>query len=185
MNYRYLFLIASSVFIIFFGCAPKHEQVEINVSKSFKETIEKAAPAEEYCFYAFKESYPKSIKEMAKAKLFVCGEVKTQADLEVVMASLEDFDTPLFKSICLYYINPNVISGLATISEDIEITLKDNEVMRISREKSSYGKDTSIETLVKECFEEMQKDNKNVLLMRRNIKSDVLNQMVEIVFKQQ
>ena len=69
--------------------------------------------------------------------------------------------------------------------EDIEITLNDNKVMKIPREKSSYGKDTSIDTLLKECVEEMEKDNKSVLLMSRDIKNDVLNQMVEIVFKEQ
>lgn len=55
--------------------------------------------------------------------------------------------------------------------------------MKIPRGKSIYGKDTSIKTLIKECFEEMQKDNKSVLLMSRNVKSDVLNEMIEIVFK--
>lgn len=183
MNYRNLFLIVCLVFFSLFGCTPKHEQVEINVSKSFKEAIEEAVSAKEYCFYGLKESYPKSIEEMTKAKLFVCGKVKTRIDLKVLMASLDYLDTPLFKSICRYYINPNILSGLVAMSEDISITLKSGEVIEISCEKSIYGKDTSIETLIKECFEEMQKDNKSVLLMSRNVKSDVLNEMVEIVFK--
>ena len=33
--------------------------------------------------------------------------------------------------------------------------------------------------------EEMQKDTKNVLLMSRDIKNDTLDQMMEIVFKEQ
>lgn len=97
-------LIVLMVAVFSLSCGLKLEQVEINVSKSIKEAIEEAAPVGEYCFYALKESYPENVAEMNKAKLFVCGEVKTDAGLEVVFASLDDSDTMLFKSIYKYYI---------------------------------------------------------------------------------
>jgi len=183
MKDRIFFWITCLVFVISFSCGQKHEKVEINVSNSIKEAIEDAAPAKEYCFYALKESFPKNIEEMNKAKFFVCGEVEIQADLKVMMASLDDLSSPLFKSIHLYLINPNILSGQLAMSEDVSITLKNGEIMKIPRKKSICGRETSIDTLVRKCSEEMKKNSKSVLLIGKSIDSKVLDQMVEIIFK--
>lgn len=50
--------------------------------------------------------------------------------------------------------------------------------MQFPREKSIYGKETSVKTLIQECFEEMQKNNKSVLLMKRNVGS---KRLIEIL----
>lgn len=71
------------------------------------------------------------------------------------------------------------------MSDIISVTLKSGEVVEILRYNLINGSDNSMENLVNECVEEMQKDTNNVLLMSRDIKNDILNQMVEIVFKEQ
>ncbi len=176
-----LFII--SILVISFSSGQEHKKVEINVSNSFKKTIEEAAPAEEYCFYALKESYPKSIEEMNKTKLFVCGEIKAQADVVVMMASLDDYNSPLFNSIHRYLINPNILSGKMVTSENVTITPKSGKSIKFPLERAVYGKDTSIDTLIKQCSVEMQKINNSVLLIGRNVDSEVLSLMVEIIFK--
>lgn len=182
MNYRHSFWIICVVFIISFGYGQNFEKVEINVFNSVKEAIEEAAPAGEYCFFALKESFPKNIEDMKQAKLFVCGEIGNQVDLKVIMASLGDHNSLLFKSIHEFFINPNLISGALAMTEDVSITLASGKVMKIPREKSVHGKDNSIDTLVSNCLEEMRKNNNSVLLIERSVDSKLLNQMVEIIF---
>lgn len=169
------------LFIPFYTVAA--DKAEIIVSKSVKEVIEEAAPTKQYSFYARKESYPKSIKEMMKAELLVCGEVEGQADLKVLMATLKDLDMPLFKSVRRYFVNPNMLSGKVSLSEKVSLKTKSGKIYKIPRKKVIYGKKTSIETLINECFEVMGKNSKSVLLSNKNVKSDVLNKMIEIVFK--
>ncbi len=122
---------------------------------------------------------------MTQTKLIVCGDIEKQADLKVLMASIDDLNVLLFKSISRYLINPRMLSGKVATSENLSITLKNEKVMEIPRIKRIYGKDTSIGTLVYECFEELKKNEKSVLLMSKDVDFDrkQLNHMVKIVFK--
>jgi len=183
MKYVHFFCITYLVFSII-GCGTKpHEQVEINVSDSFKKAIEEAAPKKKYCFYALKESYPKSIEEMTQTKLIVCGDIEEQADLEVLMTSFDGLGVPLFKSISRYSINPNMLSGEVITSETLSITHKSSEAMEVLRENRIYSKDISISALVSECFEELKKNDKSVLFMSKDVNSEQLNHMVKLVFE--
>ena len=182
MNYRHFFWIICTVFIISFGCGQNYEKVEIDVSNSVKEAIKEAAPVGEYRFFALKESFPKNIEDMKQAKLLVCGEIGNQVDLKVIMASLGDHNSLLFGSIRRFYINPNMISGELSMTETVSITLDSGEVIIIPCEQSIYSKDFSIDTLVSNCLQEIRKNNNSVLLIKKSVDSEVLNQMVEIIF---
>ena len=182
MKYRYFFWILCAVFLISFGCGQNYEKVEINVSNSVKEAIEAAAPVGEYRFFALKESFPKNIENMKQAKLLVCGEIGNQVDLKVIMASLGDHNSLLFKSIHRFFINPNIVSGALSWTGTVSITPDSGERMKIPREDSIYGKNYSTDTLVNNCLQEMRKNNNGVLLIKRSVDSEVFNQMVEIVF---
>ena len=58
------------------------------------------------------------------------------------------------------------------MTEVVSITLDSGEVMKIPREKSIYGKDNSIDTLVSNCLQEMRKSNNSVLLIKRSVDSE-------------
>jgi len=182
MKYSYFFWLICAVLIISFGCGQNYEEVEINVPNSVKEAIEEAAPAGEYRFFALKESFPKNIEDMKQVKLLVCGEIGNQVDLKVIMASLGDQNSLLFKSIHRFFINPNVISGTMAMNENVSIKLDSGEIVKIPREKSIYGKDNSIDTLVSNCVKGMQKNKNSILLIKRSVDGEMFNQMVEIIF---
>ena len=184
MKYVHFFCITYFVFTII-GCGKKHhEQVEINVSDSFKKAIEEVAPKKKYCFYALKESYPKSIEEMTQTKLIVCGDIEEHADLTIVMtASIDGLDVPLFKSISRYLISPFFLSGGADATETLSITSQSGETFEVVRKKRIYAKDTSISVLISECFEELKNNDKSVLFMSKDVDSEQLNHMVKLVFE--
>ena len=69
------------------------------------------------------------------------------------------------------------------MTEVISITPDSGEVIIILCEQFGYGKDYSIDALVRKCSEEMQKNNKSVLLIRKSVDSEMLDQMIEIIFK--
>jgi len=121
---------------------------------------------------------------MTKTKLIVCGDIEKQADLRVLLSSFSDLDVPLFKSISHYLINPNMVSGGHTKSENLSVNFeKSGKAAVIPRERKFYPKDTSIYSLVDECFEELKKNEKGVLLMSKDIDSEKLSHMIKINFK--
>ncbi|MBT8356797.1 MAG: hypothetical protein HKO79_08965 [Desulfobacterales bacterium] len=174
------------VFLVFSasGCGDTREGAELKVSESIKRAIEKAAPREKYVFYALKESWPKDITEMTKTKLIVCGDIEKQAALRVLLSSFSDLDVPLFKSISHHLKNPMMVSGGHTISRNLSVKFeKSGKSANIPSERKFYPKDTSISSLLDECFEELKKNEKAVLLMSKDIDSEKLSHMIKINFK--
>ena len=120
---------------------------------------------------------------MTQTKLILCGTFNKNADLKLLMASVNDLDVMLFKSISHYYINPNLLSGILHASNDLSITPKSGKVFKTTREQIGYPKDTTIGSLVEPCFEEVNKNKKSVLLIKNNNDREKFKQMVKIIFK--
>lgn len=166
------------------GCGPKQDEVEIKVTDSLKAGIEAALSENEYSLFALKTSYPKTIEEVTKSSLFVAGKVKKNADIQLVTCSLEDLNAPLFTSISNYFVNPNMLSGGATFSGNISVQIKKSgKKLQIPIVKKIYGKNTTMDTLIQDCYKEMQKNENSVLMISKTNKNEVFNQMVRIVFK--
>ena len=175
--------IISVSLLIMFGCGQAYEKTEIDVPDSVKQALEEAAPQGNYRFFAVKESLPENIGDLQQAVLFACGEIEGQADLQVLMASMEELNSPLFKSINRFYINQNMVSGQMAMAETVTVNPENGEALKIPRAKSVFGTDNTSETLVGKCVEEMQKNPKSVLLISSDIKSEALRQMAKVIFK--
>lgn len=178
----YLFLLVMIAFVFISCSSETREKIEIDVPNSVKEEIEGAAPVVEYSFFALKESFPKNIEEMKQTILFTYGEIDDHVDIRIIMASLHYDETLLFKAIKNYFINPNVFSGslLRTLNHSLE--LDKGTTIEFLQEKFVYDKDRAKDEIISVCVEEMKKNQHSVLLIKRSIDSELLNQMVEIIF---
>ena len=174
-----------AVSFISFGCGQASETVTIDVAGSVRGAIAEAAPTGEYRFLALREFSPKSIEDMMKARLFVCGDIGNQVGLKVVTASLSERRSLLFGSIHRFYINTNLISGALSATETTTITPDSGGAWTVVCEQTVHGRDYPIDTLVGRCVQEMRKNQNSVLLIKRKVRldRDLLSQMVEIAFR--
>jgi hypothetical protein len=182
MKLKFMILMSVISFGCLSGCDTTHEKVEVSVSEDIKRVADEVVPASDYVFYAAKESCPRTILDLKNSSLIICGDIESNADLQLLNAGLTEYGEPLFKSVHHYIINPNVISGALATTGNVTLTLDSGESIEIPREKSVFGRDTDVDSMVEEALKRMNESGKSVLLIGRNVRSAALEPMVEIVF---
>ena len=182
MNNKNLWLTVLVVFV--FACRTEKNLLVIPVSRCIQDAVNAAAPADRYGFYALQSSAPHNLEELAEATLLLCGDIEDDTELEISSASVDELNRPLFKSVHRHIVNPNLLTGRMVISENVNIALKTGGTVQYSRETFLYGKDTPLDSLVQQCLMTMHEKHKSVLLMEKNVDSELLKQMTRIIFKQ-
>jgi hypothetical protein len=167
-------------FLSLVSCSP-YEQVEITVSSNVKKAIEDATP-KKYSYYALETAHPEQVEDLAGMTLLVCGDTEPEIDIEVAASSITAMGTPLFQASKVYVINENLITGGATMTEDISFNLEGEEEAVFHREILVHASSETDETLLEKCIEAMRQHPKTVLLTKKGALGRQ-DGVVEIVFK--
>jgi len=173
------------IFFIALSCGNREIQVVIPLPHSAQKAIEAAAPAEQYTFYALRTSYPKTIGELNQSTLFICGKVEDGIDYKLLQISFQELGKPLFKSVQRYAIRPDLLSGVIVFSENVSIDLNDGSSMSYPRENLLFAANFSRDSLLSNCIEDMRKGNGSVLLISKEARNELLQQLIKISFHTQ
>ena len=177
-----LYYALTSILILFVcNCAKKHEQKEISVSSFLKEKIENVLSPSGCFLFALNETFPATIEEMQQYVLITAGDIDNDADIQLMLTSINSTSIRLFRSISSHYINPNLISISGDVEEYLKIPLKSGVIARFYRKHHPLARDTSVDSLIINCMQDMKKQ-KSVLLVTTELYSEFPENMVEVLF---
>jgi hypothetical protein len=164
------------------GCGPTFDQTEIPIPGNTKKNIDRDIP-NDFGFFSLRTSCPTNLEELHENTLFICGMVGDVDDIKLQLASIKDRDKILFKSVKRYVINKNVLKGKMSFNDNVGLKVKGKGKGSYPRKSLIFGKDTSIESLLEKCMEEIKNNPKSLLLMERALGKNFQNELLEIVFK--
>jgi len=183
-QYKYsLCLILFASLILTSSSNAQLQQVEIVMPGNIKKAIEQSAPIEKYVFYALKTSSPDKLADFAGRTLLFCSD----EDEEGRIKNVNNFAINMFfgglKSYSISKYAQSKITRKYAVYLPFEV--KGEKVYYMfTEETSTFTPKEPIETLLTKCLDEMEKDSKAILLIKRNIiKIEQQGGMVEVVFK--
>ena len=167
--------------------------IQLTTPSAVREALEKAAPIKEVGFFALKSNQINKIEDLNRLRLLTCGDVTNDTVFNIVESSSESLKILLFSSSDGFTIWSNVgrpddkIVGSESTKESFVIDGAKIDFKRTVYAFGGLNNKTIYDTILKKCVEEMRKDDKSVLLIKRSLMSkqgkEVRNDLVEIIFK--